>query len=85
MRKKLEGLQDGLNHIQNLNRDIWSRLEQVQENIETALAESDPIAEYHHQSIIQKLKKIIDDFEDSHPGVTSKLGEMVDSLSRMGF
>jgi hypothetical protein len=85
MRKKLEGLQDGLNHIQNLNRDLWNRLEQVQENIEVALANPGPIAEHHHQNIIRRLKKIIDDFEDSHPGITSKLGEMVDSLSRMGF
>lgn len=85
MRKKLEALQGGINHIQNLNKNIWNRLEQVQENIEAALADPGPINENHHQHIIQKLKEIIDDFKDSHPGVTSKLGEMVDSLSRMGF
>ena len=85
MRKKMEALQGEITHIQNLNKDIWSRLEQVQENIETALADPGPIDENHHQHIAQKLKKIVEDFESSHPGVTSKLGEMVDSLSRMGF
>ena len=85
MRKKMEALQGEITHIQNLNKDIWSRLEQVQENIETALADPGPIDENHHQHIAQKLEKIVEDFESSHPGVTSKLGEMVDSLSRMGF
>ena len=85
MRKKLEALQDGINQIQKLNKDFWNQLEQVPENIEAALADPGPINENRYQHIVQKLKKIIDDFENSHPGVTSKLGELMDSLSRMGF
>jgi|GEM_PF-6546796 len=85
MRKKLWLLLGEINLIRKLNIDLGNQIEQVQENIEAILAEPGPIDENRLQHIVQKLKKIIEDFEGSHPGVTSKLGKIVDFLSRMGF
>lgn len=81
----LKKFQDELDKIHVVDNDLSQRLKQVQEHIEVILAEPDTVTEHHRISFINKLKKIVDDFEISHPELTSTLGEMTDSLSRMGF
>ena len=83
--KMSEHLQQELSKDRVIDEDLWDRLVQVQEHIEEILAEPEAVTEHHRLSLIKKLRKIVDDFEISHPELTSKLGDMADSLSRMGF
>jgi hypothetical protein len=84
-RNTLERLHGEIKKTHVDDEDLWQCLLQIQDHIEEIWSEPDTVTEHHRLSLIKKLRKIVDDFEISHPELTSTLGEIVDSLSRMGF
>ena len=85
LQNMLDQLQDELSKVKAIDEDLRERLEQTMVDIEMLLNESDINGEHHRSSLIKRLRKTVDDFELSHPELTTTLGDMAESLSRMGF
>jgi hypothetical protein len=81
----LDQLHDELSKVRIIDEDLRDQLQQIMVDIEVLLDESDITGEHHRSSIIKRLNRVVDDFEVSHPRLTKRLGEMAESLSRMGF
>ena len=81
----LDQLHEELSGLKIADEDLRDQLEQIMVDIEVFLDESEDTGEHHRDSLMRRIKGIVDDFEVSHPELTSTLGEMASSLSRMGF
>jgi seryl-tRNA synthetase len=81
----LDKLHDELSKLKVADEELKDQLEQIMVDIEVFLDESGDTGEHHRDNLVRRIKRIVDDFEISHPDMTSTLGEMASSLSRMGF
>lgn len=81
----LDELHDELSELKIIDEDLQDRLHQIIVDIEVLLDESEITSEHYRDSLIKKLKRVVDDFEVFNPELTTTLGEMAESLSRMDF
>ena len=81
----LDELHDELSELKIIDEDLQDRLHQIIVDIEVLLDESEITSEHYRDSLIEKLKRVVDDFEVFNPELTTTLGEMAESLSRMDF
>lgn len=85
LQNTLDQLHDELSKVRVIDEDLRDQLQQIMVDIEVLLDESEISSEHHRDSLVKRLNRVIDDFEVSHPRLTKRLGEMAESLSRMGF
>ena len=81
----VEKLHEELIQPRTINKDLRVELLQIQKDIEAILSNKQDLTKHHRQRFIQKLRKVVDDFEISHPELTEKLGRIADSLGRIGI
>jgi len=85
LQNTLDQLHDELSKVKVIDENLRDQLQQIMVDIEVLLDESEILSEHHRDSLVKRLNRVIDDFEVSHPRLTKRLGEMAESLSRMGF
>jgi uncharacterized protein DUF4404 len=60
-------------------------LADLQAETEALLARADQAPSADHQSFRERLSQALPEFEASHPALTAIMGEVIDTLSRMGL
>lgn len=85
LQNMMDQLHGELSKLKIIDEDLREHLYQIMVDIEVLLDESEIAVEHHRDSLIHRMKRVVDDFEVSHPELTTILGDMAESLSRMGF
>ena len=83
--KQMETFREALSEISDADEDIQKRLETVQSEIEDILRQGKMVTRHRQRDFILSLKRLVDDFELSHPELTAFIGQMAESLARMGI
>ena len=91
-RKKLKTtvgqLHAELGSIENADEEIRQMLQGAMEDIQLILdQDKQPMAEgdSQHASVVERLSKAAQHYEDQHPTLSGILGSMIDTLSNMGI
>ncbi|MGY8769311.1 MAG: DUF4404 family protein [Pirellulales bacterium] len=84
LRSTLEELRNELQSIKQLDDSTRELLESTAEQLHDALhQENQQMLE--HPSLTENLSKATDEFEESHPGLTRIIGNIVDILGNSGL
>lgn len=81
----LEQLHNELENASTVDISTQKLLKDLSNDIQKILKESELSNIKDQETIIEKLRQIIHNFEDAHPTLTSVLGQILDSLSKMGI
>jgi leucyl aminopeptidase (aminopeptidase T) len=91
-RKKLKTtvgqLHAELGSMENADEEIRQMLQGAMEDIQLILdQDKQPMAEgdSQHASVVERLSKAAQHYEDRHPTLSGILGSMIDTLSNMGI
>lgn len=82
LRDRLEALHGALRDAESLDPEARALLRAVMEDIERVLAREQ---EHEPESLVERLREAIGDFEESHPTLSEAAGRVIDALARMGI
>lgn len=71
-----------LESVEHLDDEKRRLLEQLQVDIAAALERCE---EEHEPSLLERLDEAVDEFQVSHPSLTTAIGHVMDVLSRSGI
>jgi hypothetical protein len=77
-------LEQALRGIKSLDRESRQVLEQAVQEIRAALQQETRSAA-DRQSLIERLRESVEQFESTHPSLTAVLGRLIDGLGQMGI
>lgn len=77
-------LESELQGLDSLDDETKQMLESASQEIREALTEGQP-AQLEPETLIDRLKVSTEDFEASHPTLSSVVGRMIDVLGQMGI
>lgn len=63
-------------HSRELLRNVMADIHAI---LEPAAAKANP------ESLITRLREVVDEFEESHPALTEAVGRVADALAKMGI
>ena len=85
LKRVLDRFDDLLERSDELDQELQEQLDRIRKEIRTYMDKSEEKMKNNSTGLAEKIQKVVDDFEISHPELMATLGEMIDSLSRMGF
>jgi len=85
LHEALEKLHQELEGADDLDDESRQRLQHLMGDIRTALERQPPVAEGEDESLFEQLSESIQEYEISHPGLTSALQHALDILSGAGI
>ena len=83
IRKTVTELESELGELETIDDETRQLLLQALDEIRAALAKDEPHDQ--HESLIDRLKRSAEKFEDAHPNVTRLISGLVDGLGQMGI
>ena len=83
LRENLTRLHTELESVENLDEELHTLLRRVANDIEKVLGEEEPAEEPHPRRA--QLDEIALKFEADHPRLASVLGELADTLAKLGI
>ncbi len=84
LRNLIAELESELQQLEETDDEAKSLLRDASREIEEALQENAPEGLETH-SLIDRLKSSTEDFEATHPTISSVVGRLVDALGQMGI
>lgn len=87
LRQRLEELHRELQEAEPIDPAALELLRKVMEDIRRQLeaAEQGSEADPESESLIDRLRDAVNDFEESHPALTDAAGRVIDTLARIGI
>ena len=85
LKQTLTRLHEELSRSKALDADTRALLEHVMQDIGSLLETSSQESRHEPHSLVERLRQAAADFEESHPALTSVVGEVADVLRRMGI
>ena len=84
LRKLLHQLHDEINDTQAADEKGNALLRDLEKDIRALLERSEEHPVQLHPSLVQRLESALSHFEVTHPGLTVRISELLDSLSNAG-
>jgi predicted component of type VI protein secretion system len=81
----LKKLHEELISTESLDNTSIELLENIQGDLETILDEEQETGQEEHQSLSDKLRDAVDEYEESHPNLVIAMKHVLDSLANMGL
>lgn len=87
LRQRLEELHRELQEAEPIDPAAHELLRKVMEDIQRQLeaVERDSEVDAEPESLIDRLRDAVNDFEESHPSLTDAAGRVIDTLARIGI
>jgi hypothetical protein len=85
LRETLGRLHEELARGRPIDPEVRHLLVDVVRDIEATLEPSEEESEHTLDSLVARLREATQHFEESHPSLTSAVGQVADALSRMGI
>jgi Domain of unknown function (DUF4404) len=85
LHEALEKLHQELEQADDLDDESRQRLQHLMVDMHTALERQSPAAKGEDESLLEQLSDNIQEYEVSHPGLTSALQHALDILSGAGI
>ena len=84
LREKLEELHRALRDADAVGSESRELLEALVADIQRVL-ERDSREEPEPESLAERLREVVEEFEESHPTLTEAAGRVIDALAKMGI
>jgi hypothetical protein len=84
LRDKLEELHRALRSAEAVGPESRELLEALVADIQRVL-ERDAREAHEPESLVERLREVVEEFEESHPTLTEAAGRVIDALAKMGI
>ena len=81
--KKLTSLHESLQEADSLDDKSRALLDQIEDDIRKLM--SDQGKEPEGETLLDRVKEAVQDFEEEHPKLTETVGQVMDALARFGI
>ncbi len=85
LNEMLQKLHQELSSTKSLDESSKELLLDIQGDLDVILDEEQETGEEDHQSLSDKLRDAIDEYEESHPNLVIAMKHVLDSLANMGL
>jgi tRNA C32,U32 (ribose-2'-O)-methylase TrmJ len=85
VREKLKGLYTELKNTRSNDPQTQDRLRTLTADVKNALDNIDDLRPDQHKNVLDRLQGAVENFETSHPELTSVLNDVISSLANWGI
>ena len=82
---RLEELQAQLHQIDSTDANKQETVRRLKSDIQELLDQKEGVGSQHYQSLSERLREDIEQFEASHPQAALMMGQLVDVLANIGI
>lgn len=85
LQEKLEHLHAELRQVKSVDQDERQVLKQLSVDIQDLLEQSGEHEKHKYDSLSERLREGVEHLEASHPKITMLMGQVIDTLAKMGI